>query len=379
MRVLLLSAYAAGSHVHWRDSLRAMFPDWEWQILELPPRHFSWRVRGNPLSWAISERATLEAGYDLLIATSMVDLATLRGLVPVLGTIPAALYFHENQFAYPANVRQRSLLEAQMVSLYSALAADRLLFNSHFNRSSFFAGLTELLDKLPDHVPRGVVGLLESRSTILPVPIFPRCTEFPDGPVFYSGTGRYPQRPLRLLWTGRFEHDRGPESLLEALRLLEGAKLDYQVAIVGQQFRHSPDAFGQIAREFAPRLVHFGYLPDRAQFLSLLEQADIIVSTTRHEFQGLAVLEAVQQECIPLLPDRLSYPELFDAQYLYPSYPQDAVMEASALVAGIHRLARGMADGELSAPDVSRYGLTSLASQYSQEFLQLASASSRTP
>ncbi len=91
MRVLLLSAYAAGSHVHWRERLTAMLPDWQLTVLELPPRHFNWRIRGNPLYWSMAERETLEAGYDLVLATSMVDLATLRGLVPALAPVPTAL------------------------------------------------------------------------------------------------------------------------------------------------------------------------------------------------------------------------------------------------------------------------------------------------
>ena len=110
MKVLLLSAYAAQSHVHWRRSLEVMFPQWRWQILELPPRHFSWRIRGNPLHWAQRDRALLEQDYDVLVATSMVDLATLRGLVPALAGLPSILYFHENQFAYPQGGRRHGLL-----------------------------------------------------------------------------------------------------------------------------------------------------------------------------------------------------------------------------------------------------------------------------
>ena len=92
MRVLLLSAYAAQSHRYWRQGLTRMFPDWQWTVLELPPRHFSWRVRGNPLHWSLAERERLTEPQDLLIATSMVDLATLRGLVPALSRIPSLLY-----------------------------------------------------------------------------------------------------------------------------------------------------------------------------------------------------------------------------------------------------------------------------------------------
>ena len=70
--------------------------------------------RGNPLSWAVSERAELERDYDLVVATSMVDLATLKGLVPSLANTPSVVYFHENQFAYPLSAEQHNSIEPQM-------------------------------------------------------------------------------------------------------------------------------------------------------------------------------------------------------------------------------------------------------------------------
>ncbi len=76
MRILLLSAYDAHSHRRWRQGLVDAFPDWQWTVLTLPPRNFLWRIRGNSLSWAFSERETLEQPYDLVIATSMTDLST---------------------------------------------------------------------------------------------------------------------------------------------------------------------------------------------------------------------------------------------------------------------------------------------------------------
>jgi glycosyltransferase involved in cell wall biosynthesis len=356
----LLSAYAAQSLVHWQRSLLAMFPDWQWQVLSLPPRHFSWRVRGNPLYWSVTERGLLERDYDLLLATSMVDLATLRGLVPALARVPNLLYFHENQFDYPRQPGQSSLLEAQMVSLYSALAADQLLFNSAYNRATFLDGLASLLDRLPDRVPAGVVASLRGKARVLPVAIDPEPRA--RGIARWPGTGgERSARPLRLLWVGRFEHDKGGDRLLLILRELDRQGLDYELAMCGQQFRCSPAVFGEIEARFSHRLVHFGYLPSVADYRALLHAADVVLTTALHEFQGLAVLEAVASGCLPAVPDRLSYPELYPARFRYPSRLEDAAGEARGAARLICELAP---QDETVAPDVSAFALARLEPRY---------------
>ncbi|HAC26289.1 MAG TPA: DUF3524 domain-containing protein, partial [Marinobacter hydrocarbonoclasticus] len=47
---------------------------------------FQWRIRGNPVSWL--HQPGLDESWDLVIATSMVDLATLRGLHPRIANTP---------------------------------------------------------------------------------------------------------------------------------------------------------------------------------------------------------------------------------------------------------------------------------------------------
>ena len=51
----------------------------------------------------------------------------------------------------------------------------------------------------------------------------------------------------------------------------------------------------------------------------MLQSADIYVSTAAHEFFGIAAVEAIAAGCYPLLPRRLSYPELVNNQpdFLY--------------------------------------------------------------
>ncbi|MEZ5571692.1 MAG: DUF3524 domain-containing protein [Halioglobus sp.] len=371
MKVLLLSAYAARSHVHWQNSLQTMFPQWQWCVLSLPPRHFSWRVRGNALYWSMSERKTLEDTYDLLIATSMVDLATLRGLVPSLCRIPSALYFHENQFDYPQRRHQHSLVEAQLTSMYSALAANCLLFNSQFNRTSFMEGCTQLLRKLPDYVPRAIVPMLQAKSQVLPVPLDLPKVQLTQP--YWPGVIRVDStHPLRLLWVGRFEHDKGAEGLLRILHLLEGRGLAYELALTGQRFRESPQVFNQIQSAFAHRIVHCGYIESFSQYVALMRGADLVLSTALHEFQGVAVLEAAAQGCVPVVPDRLVYPEIYPDRLRYESNLQDVEREARSAAELILAISQNYSHYQTQIPDCSGFLLHNLAPTYERILLSLA-------
>jgi glycosyltransferase involved in cell wall biosynthesis len=335
--VLVLSAYDALSHRHWRTALPELLPQFGWTQLALPARHFSWRVRGNSLSWAFDEGATLEKHYDLLVATSMVDLASLRGFVPSLAEIPTVVYFHENQFAYPANPEQSrhdqfDNLDAAMVSLYTALCADRLVFNSQFNRQTFLAGVASLLRKLPDHVPAGIEERLAS-SCVIPVPVG---AELPktDAPVAHD------PEVLNLAWNHRWEYDKGIDLLLQVVKTVHNRGLAVRFHLSGQQFRQEPGEFELIRQVLSqsqhrdPRLQHrLGYLPERSEYLAELARCDVVLSTARHDFQGLAVIEACALGCTPLCPDDLVYPEYLEEQFLYPSPGKASVSGSSAEIA----------------------------------------------
>ena len=110
--VWLLSAYHAASHAAWSDWFLANLSDIGWLPLVLPGRYFRWRIRGNPLSWL--DRLP-DGSPELILATSMVDLATLKGLHPRLAQVPAYYYFHENQFAYPVSDAQASSIDPLVV------------------------------------------------------------------------------------------------------------------------------------------------------------------------------------------------------------------------------------------------------------------------
>ena len=310
MHILLLSAYDALSHQYWRKGLIKHLPEYQWTILTLPARYFNWRIRGNSYSWAFSQQEVLSQQYDLIIATSMVDLSSLRGMVPSIASIPTIVYFHENQFAYPRN-HASSRIEPQIVSFYSALCADGILFNSQFNQQSFYSGVEELLKKMPDHTP-DVIPHLRGISSVLPVPI--------DETLLNNVS----KQPGTVVWNHRWEYDKGPQQLLELLMTLP-EKLHFTFHVVGQSFRQIPEEFTQIRCLLEQRswLGHWGYIEDKQEYKELLARSQIVLSTACHDFQGLSVLEAVSSGALPVVPDGLAYTEFIPKNFRYQSI-QDA-------------------------------------------------------
>lgn len=325
-RILLLSAYDAGSHRRWREQLVASQPDFHWEVLALPPRYFRWRIRGNALTWL--QEPALKASYDLLIVTSMVDLASLKGFHSHLARTPTILYMHENQFAYPDSGQQHSSADPKIVNLYSAVAADQVLFNSAWNRDSFLDGAYRFLKKMPDGLPDGLIRSIREKSHVIPVPIEDR--------LFLERGNTYNRQCPHLLWNHRWEYDKAPDRLLLLLDALLGAGQDFRLSVVGEQFRSQPEAFNLIHERHRERIVNWGYLESRAEYDRLLAEADVAISTALHDFQGLSVLEAMASGCMALAPDRLAYPEYVPAMQRYASHADDPAAEADA-AAGLLR------------------------------------------
>lgn len=359
-RILLLSAYDADSHQRWHRGLAKVLAA-DITTLTLPARFFSWRVRGNPLTWWLSERETLAAGWDVLIATSMVDVATLKGLVPSLATTPTLVYFHENQFAYPVTERAHASVEPQITSIYTALAADRVLFNSHYNRQTLLDGARQLLRKMPDGVNADVAALIERMSAVVPVPI--------EAEWFHLASQRKPQRSRQILWNHRWEYDKGPELLLAIIRSVVAhyPAGHFTWHIVGQQFRQIPSAFNEIKALLseAGMLGAWGY-QSKSDYCALLTASDLVLSTALHDFQGLSVCEAVAAGCLPVLPARVAYPERFAGAALYDVEGCDLQQQATN---ALTTLARQCEAGQ--AGDLSALSWDALAPVYQTEIQQL--------
>jgi glycosyltransferase involved in cell wall biosynthesis len=314
MRILYVEPFHGGSHAAFGRVLMTALPA-QWTKVTLPGRHWKWRMRGGAVYAALERKAELAAPHDLLLASSYLPLAELVGLVPALAAVPRILYFHENQLAYPhrdgaADERDHHFGFTQLVS---ALAATRCLFNSRHNLDSFLAHGEALLARMPDAVPRGFIETIRARSEVLPVPL-----DVPDRPPTLNAPDREERRrgPI-ILWNHRWEHDKDPDAFFDVLFELADRGVAFRLAVCGERFSRWPPVFDEAARRLVDRVVHFGFLPDRAAYESLLSRAHIAVSTAAHEFFGVAMLEAVHFGARPLVPDRLAYPELFESAFRY--------------------------------------------------------------
>lgn len=343
MKILLLSPYHAKSHQSWCEGLIKHISA-DWTLLSLPPRHFSWRIRGNSLFWAFSEAELLRQDYDLIIATSMTDLNGLMGFAPYLAKIPSILYFHENQFAYPLSASARDNIEPKLVPFYAALSARRVCFNTQYNYDSFIEGAMQLLKRLPDCIPAGLPEIIQQKSQILSVPI--------ANELFLHKENKRTD-VFSILWNHRWEYDKWPECFFKALEKLKVHKIEFELHVLGEQFEKQPSVFSIARQQFSENIKNWGRIKDRGEYQKVLSQSHVVISTALHDFQGLSVLEAVAAGCVPIVPDRLAYVELFSPEYRYSSSDdlnQQAEILANHIISLYQRFEKGEA---LHAPDVS--------------------------
>lgn len=93
---------------------------------------------------------------------------------------------------------------------------------------------------------------------------------------------------LHLVWAHRWEHDKNPQLLANALIELSQREIPFIVSIIGEQFDTYPACFDEIRTKLGEKIRNFGFL-SREDYLKCLAEADIILSTADHEFYGVSM------------------------------------------------------------------------------------------
>ncbi len=303
LRILALEPYYGGSHRAFLDGYRSHSRH-RLDLLTMPARKWKWRMRGAALE--MGRRTADRVGdFDVLFVSDFVDLAALLGMHRrALADVPAVAYFHENQLTYPVPNEDERDYQYGFTNITTCLAADRVLFNSAYHRDSFLDAAESMLRRMPDFVPDWAPDSVRVKSAVVPVGVDLEAIDRARGSV-RSAVG-----PLRILWNHRWEYDKGAEEFFDVLLELQENNCDFRVAVTGESFRDVPEVFEEARRALADRIDVFGYVADRLDYVSVMLNSDVVVSTATQEFFGISIVEATYAGCTPLLPDRLSYPEL---------------------------------------------------------------------
>lgn len=322
-RCLILEPFYSGSHAYWCDVLCTL-PEVD-KVVWSGKSKWHWRMLCSSAYFA-SSVPTVTPSTTTVVFSAMMNVAELLGLRPDLAAVPRKLlYVHENQLAYPAQSSEASSSAGQRDfnivwnQVASCLCVDVVLFNSHFNLESFFERLGPFLNKVPTGSrPPVDLAKLRSKCRVLYVPI--------TAPLFVrSSRSAEEEGTLHIVWPHRWEHDKGPDLLLDALRDLdrEASARPVRISVLGDvavaERAQAEFAAARVVVEglASVSIAHWGRVSSREEYLSVLRTADVAVSTSRHEFFGVAMLEAASGGCLPLCPKALAYPELFPADCLY--------------------------------------------------------------
>lgn len=312
MNILLVEPFFTGSHREWALGYQ-QHSQHQVELLTLPGRHWKWRMHGGAVTLA---RKWLDSDFqpDLILATDMLDLSTFLALTRERSAgIPVALYFHENQLAYPWSPTDQDVTlnrnnHYSFINYTSALSADRIFFNSAYNQQSFLDGLLPFLSAFPDHKEVASIQTLKVKSKVLPLGL--------DLGKFdaFKPTSTNPESPPLILWNHRWEYDKNPADFFAALTELAAQGLEFEVAVLGEGYRKTPPAFREAQSQLGNRIIQFGYVDSFADYAQWLWRSTILPVTSRQDFFGAAAVEAMYCGAYPLLPNRLAFPEHLSGQ-----------------------------------------------------------------
>jgi glycosyltransferase involved in cell wall biosynthesis len=271
-----------------------------------------------------------EHHYDAVLATDLMSLSDFRALSGF--TLPTLLYMHETQCTYPLPKGRSHDAETVFFDVKNCRLADRVVFNSAFHRNAFLTSIAPRLTAAAEVNGGEWLRMIEERSTVVypgvdiaairsvaEETVAERVERNGASGSARSTSGAHPgetgSRCANVVWNHRWEYDKNPPAFFRALDALAEEGLEFTVTILGENPQVHPKDFESARTRLGSRVLHYGYADDRRQYLERLATGDIVVSTSNQENFGIATVEAIAAGCRPVLPRRLSYPEIVPQRF----------------------------------------------------------------
>jgi len=270
----------------------------------MPGENWRWRMLGAALH--IADKIPRLEKYDGIIVTDLFNLADFKALA---GTQcpPVLAYFHENQMTYPQPPGDKGAFQLGIINITTALVADMVVFNSKMHKDAFLNAVPEFLKRGSDCGPKGIADKIREKAEVL----YPGITVPFDRDV----DAEKQTNPPLIVWNHRWGFDKNCEMFFSALDEIDNMGLDFNLALMGENFGKIPEGFKDAEKKFKERILQFGYVPLREEYERWLKRGAIVISTAIQENFGISVIEAMLMGCVPLLPDRLSYPEILPEEF----------------------------------------------------------------
>ena len=179
------------------------------------------------------------------------------------------VYFHENQMTYPRPAGDKSIFLLGMINITTALAADRVLFNSKMHRDAFLKAVPQFINRGRDFRPKGIAERIRQKSDVL----YPGIT-LPN-PIKII-THKQTDPPL-IIWNHRWGFDKNHELFFNTLEKLQDKGIDFQLALMGENFGKIPEEFIAAQQIFGDKIVQFGYVSSRTEYIQWLERCFVAV------------------------------------------------------------------------------------------------------
>jgi glycosyltransferase involved in cell wall biosynthesis len=279
----------------------------------------------------IADKIPILEKYDGIIVTDLFNLADFKALAGSQCP-PVLAYFHEDQLTYPQPPGDKGAFQLGIINITTALVADMVVFNSKMHQDAFLDAVPKFLEKRRDYGPKNISDKIREKADVL----------YPGITLPFEGNGAPEKQvnPPLIIWNHRWGFDKNYEMFFSALEAIDNMGLDFNLALMGENFGKIPEEFKKAERKYKDRILQFGYVPLREEYEKWLRRGAIVISTAIQENFGISVIEAMLTGCVPLLPDRLSYPEIlpeeFHKHFLYKN-KQDLIEKLFLIISDYKR------------------------------------------
>jgi glycosyltransferase involved in cell wall biosynthesis len=180
---------------------------------------------------------------------------------------------------------------------------------------------------------------------------------------------KQPKESALILWNHRWEHDKSPEVFFNALEFLSKKGIEFQLAVLGEEFNKELPCFSRARRQLKKHIIQFGYAKSIEKYIKWLWKADILPVTSNQDFFGGSIMEAVYCKTIPLLPRRLTYPELFQVDDNPQLFYEDASDFLEKLITAVQNVSELRKNHYQKIAE--KYDWSNMAKVYDRELMKL--------